>query len=239
MEKYSATCRLILVCSSPSKVIEPVRSRCLGIRVAAPSQGEVMAVLTATAGKEGLTLPPGLAAKIAAQSGRNVRRALLMLEAAKVAQYPFTQSQAVPSMDYERYIGTVAVDIAKEQSPRALLLVRARLYELLVNCIPADVVIKRLLAEMLGKVAPAADIVKHELAAWAAHYEHRLQLGSKELFHIEAMVARFMAVIKANPGCLVAGSDTVPREWFLPGGGPAAAHRPAGPAAAGAGGGHG
>lgn len=41
MEKYAATCRLILCCNSSSKVIEPVRSRCLGIRVAAPDHPEV------------------------------------------------------------------------------------------------------------------------------------------------------------------------------------------------------
>lgn len=41
MEKYSASCRLILCCNNPSKVIDPVRSRCLGIRVAAPNVDEV------------------------------------------------------------------------------------------------------------------------------------------------------------------------------------------------------
>jgi replication factor C subunit 3/5 len=41
MEKYSSTCRLILCCNNQSKVIEPVRSRCLGIRIAAPSHDDV------------------------------------------------------------------------------------------------------------------------------------------------------------------------------------------------------
>lgn len=41
MEKYASTCRLILCCNSQSKLIEPVRSRCLGIRVASPSHDEV------------------------------------------------------------------------------------------------------------------------------------------------------------------------------------------------------
>jgi replication factor C subunit 3/5 len=41
MEKYATSCRLILCCNSQSKVIEPVRSRCLGIRVAAPTETEV------------------------------------------------------------------------------------------------------------------------------------------------------------------------------------------------------
>jgi replication factor C subunit 3/5 len=41
MEKYSSSCRLILCCNSPSKVIDPLRSRCLGIRIGAPTLDEV------------------------------------------------------------------------------------------------------------------------------------------------------------------------------------------------------
>jgi replication factor C subunit 3/5 len=41
MEKYASTCRLILCCESPSKLIGPLQSRCLGVRVAAPTVDEV------------------------------------------------------------------------------------------------------------------------------------------------------------------------------------------------------
>ena len=36
MEKSSSACRLVMICTNPSKVIDPIRSRCLGIRIAAP-----------------------------------------------------------------------------------------------------------------------------------------------------------------------------------------------------------
>ena len=48
MEKYSATCRLILVCNNPCKVIAPIRSRCLCFRIAAPTHEEVASVLQAS-----------------------------------------------------------------------------------------------------------------------------------------------------------------------------------------------
>lgn len=41
MEKYMSTCRLILCCNSTSKVISPIRSRCLAVRVPLPSVEEV------------------------------------------------------------------------------------------------------------------------------------------------------------------------------------------------------
>jgi replication factor C subunit 3/5 len=45
MEKYMATCRIILCCDSISKVIPAIRSRCLGIRVQAPPKEDIIRVL--------------------------------------------------------------------------------------------------------------------------------------------------------------------------------------------------
>jgi hypothetical protein len=46
------------------------------------------------------------------------------------------------------------------------------LYELLTNCIPADVIIQTLTREFM-KVLD--DTLKHEVAHWAAYYEHRIR----------------------------------------------------------------
>ncbi|GFH08891.1 AAA domain-containing protein [Haematococcus lacustris] len=81
----------------------------------------------------------------------------------------------------------------KEQSPKSLYLVRGKLYELLANCIPPDVILKGLLAELLKKLD---DEMKQELVLWAAFYEHRLCEGQKAIFHLEAFVAKFMSVYK-------------------------------------------
>lgn len=41
MEKYTSSMRLILCCNSLSRIIAPVRSRCLLVRVARPKVDEV------------------------------------------------------------------------------------------------------------------------------------------------------------------------------------------------------
>jgi replication factor C subunit 3/5 len=193
MEKYSAACRLVLCCTNVSKVIEPVRSRCLCVRVAAPTLGGVEARLAAVAAAEGLALPAPLSARLAAASERNLRRALLALEACRVAQYPFTDDQAVAAPDWEAYVAEIAGEVLAEQSAKRLYLVRGRLYELLVNCIPPEVVLRRLAAELSRRLD---DELKRSTAELAAHYEHRLQQGSKAIFHLEAFVACFMSNYK-------------------------------------------
>ncbi|KAI9919985.1 hypothetical protein PsorP6_015999 [Peronosclerospora sorghi] len=89
MEKYTATCRLVLCCNNPSKVIDPLRSRCLGVRVGAPTFDEVCNILQGVCAKKriGYCAPFGM--QIAIKSERNLRRALLMLETCRVQQWVF------------------------------------------------------------------------------------------------------------------------------------------------------
>mmetsp|Transcript_10499 Transcript_10499/g.20276 ORF Transcript_10499/g.20276 Transcript_10499/m.20276 type:complete len:387 (+) Transcript_10499:143-1303(+) len=198
MEKYSASCRLILCCNNPSKVIDPVRSRCLGIRVAAPSHDEIAAVLKTVARKEQVTLPDELAINIARSSKRNLRRAILMLESCYVTARDSSgkilkADHPIPETDWERYISTLATDILNEQSPKRLMAVREKLYELLINCIPAQVILKTLVMILIRSLD---DEMKGEVVRWAAFYEHRIGMGSKEIFHLEAFIAKFMAIYK-------------------------------------------
>jgi replication factor C subunit 3/5 len=43
-------------------------------------------------------------------------------------------------------------DVMKEQTPKQLYVVRGKMYELLVNCIPAEVILRRLAVELLRKL---------------------------------------------------------------------------------------
>lgn len=193
MEKYMATCRLILCCNSTSKVIPAIKSRCLGIRVAAPSVDEICRILQSVCKKECLNLPQELAVRIAEKSNRNLRRALLMCEACRVQQYPFSSDQAVTEPDWEVYLRDTANMIVQQQSPRRLFEVRGRLYELLTHCIPPDVIMRGLLQNLISNCDGE---LKTEVVQAAAYYEHRLQLGQKAIYHLEAFVAKFMAIYK-------------------------------------------
>ena len=94
-----STFRLVLVCNSTSKVIPAIRSRCLGVRVAAPSLEEISRLLMDTVRREHLTMPSALADRIAHRSERNLRRALLIAEACKVKQYG-PNSLSVRKLEY-------------------------------------------------------------------------------------------------------------------------------------------
>lgn len=195
MEKYVGTCRLLLCCVNPSKVIAPIRSRCVCLRVAAPTHDEVCDVLRTVAKRESIQLPPKLAMRISQACERNLRRAVLMLEACKVHQYPLTDDQPVQLPDWQLYIHALADETLAEQSPRALLKLRGKLYELMANCVPPDLIMRTLTGALMRKIPIG---LRHETIFHAAAFEHRMQSGSKPIFHIEAFLARFMAIYKRS-----------------------------------------
>ena len=84
MEKYMSNLRIILCANSTSRLIAPIKSRCLLMRVAAPNAEEMMSVLDHVARRVGFDLPPEAGEQIVADSGGNLRKAILVLEALKM-----------------------------------------------------------------------------------------------------------------------------------------------------------
>lgn len=89
MEKYSPNLRLILLANSTSNIIAPIRSRTLLVRVAAPTEDEICGVLQTVGKKEGWSEVAPLNKRIAKESGRNLRKALLMFEAVHAQKYAY------------------------------------------------------------------------------------------------------------------------------------------------------
>jgi replication factor C subunit 3/5 len=86
MEKYMQNLRIILNCTVMSKVIPPIRSRCLMIRNGAPSIDEISFILDKCCRYEKIQLPTELCSKIAQSCNGNLRKALLTLESMYVQQ---------------------------------------------------------------------------------------------------------------------------------------------------------
>ncbi|KAK3109730.1 Replication factor C (RF-C) subunit, partial [Teratosphaeriaceae sp. CCFEE 6253] len=195
MEKYSPNLRLILLANSTSNIIAPIRSRTLLVRVAAPTEEAIAEVLAKVGRKEGYKGCEGLEKRIAKDSGRNLRRALLMFEAVHAQNDNVNEKTPIPPPDWEALIEVIAKEMIEERSPARILQVRAKLYDLLTHCIPATTILKTLTFKLMPKID---DNIRADIVRWSAFYEHRIRMGSKVIFHLEAFVAKFMRVYEGN-----------------------------------------
>ncbi|KAK6500825.1 Replication factor C (RF-C) subunit [Arthrobotrys conoides] len=194
MEKYSPNLRLILLANSTANIIAPIRSRTLLVRVAAPTTDEIVDVLKGVGRIERLEVKDGLCKRIAVESGRNLRRALLMFEAVYAQNEVVKDNTPLPPPDWEALISQIADEIMAEHSPARILQVRAKLYDLLTHCIPPTVILKTLTFKLIPKID---DTIKADVIKWSAFYEHRLHLGNKPIFHLEAFVAKFLRLLES------------------------------------------
>lgn len=74
----------------------------------------------------------------------------------------------VPKADWEVVISTAVSDMLQNQTPRCVLDVRAKMVDLVVQCIPPETILLKMTEEILKRVDDrklGLDVVK-----WAAHY---------------------------------------------------------------------
>ncbi|KAG8662723.1 uncharacterized protein LOC110601402 isoform X2 [Manihot esculenta] len=132
MDCYTDACKLILCCEDDADITEPVKNRCKVIKIDAPVTHEIMEVLIQIARKEDFDLPMNFAARIAAKSKQNLRKAIMALEACKAHNYPFADDQPIP-FGWEEVLVEVAKEILTDPSPNRLFSVRGKLQKLLLD----------------------------------------------------------------------------------------------------------
>lgn len=196
MEENMTSCRLILCAESSSRIIAPIKSRCLLLRVGAPKCDEIVKILTTVGEKEkcNVFLTPTVAQNIAVESGRNLRRALLMLEAMKAEYVLYNRCTPHPPT-WMTFIKKCAKSITDAQTVQQLVQLRSAFYELEAHLIPPELIMRTLVKELLKH----GDLrTKNTLLELAAIYEHKMRIGSKRIYHFEAFVAKYMLTFKKN-----------------------------------------
>lgn len=203
MEKYSSNTRLILVCNSISNIIAPIKSRTLLVRIPSPSVDDINHILGHVAEKESLKFSTHndseinhFYSKVAETSNRNLRRCLLSFETISMQNETINVRSDVAkiALDWEAIIRNMAISIQKNQNVATLAKTRVVLYELLSHCIPARIILKTLLFDLIDIFSNNNELVL-ELINQASIFDERLSLGLKSIFHLEGFVAKSMVSI--------------------------------------------
>ncbi|KAI7887168.1 putative subunit of DNA replication factor C (RF-C) [Lichtheimia hyalospora FSU 10163] len=189
MEKYTTNLRLILCCNSLSKLIAPLRSRCLILRVPRPTLPEVSTGLQLVANQEKFNLPKPLAENIGRLTQCNMRSSLLTLESTAVKFADLSNVQVPDAMDWEVVIQGLAKMILEEQTPQRLLETRKHVYDLITRGVEPTVIMKNLSFQLMKRMDSE---MQRTVIDKAAYHQHRMNLGRKHVFHLEAFIASVM-----------------------------------------------
>lgn len=188
MERYSNTCRFILDCNYPSKIIDPIQSRCVLFRFKNLSKDEVINYLSLICSKEKINASKNVLALIYELSKGDLRKSSNILQSCSVLSNEITEE-----LVYE--IASLAKPDELRQSLELCIkgdFVGAR--EMLFGAIAKYGIsgidaIKQIQSEILS--LPLSAKSKMDLISLAGEFEFRLVEGSDEFIQLESFLAHF------------------------------------------------
>jgi len=197
MEVYSDHFRVIMICTEASKLIDPIRSRCLMVRVRGFRDDEIGLICNSIAKAEGFIADNDVISSICKNSRGNGKRAICLFEL-----YCFNQASSENKrlktdysqvkLEWEVKLEQLADKIRRSPRPETMVEIRKELYSLLNSMIPPSTVLVEMLRELSKNCSRDA---RRLLATFAVCYEERIRLGSKPIYHLEAFAASAMIIL--------------------------------------------
>lgn len=189
MEKYSGTCRFIMWCKSLSRVIEPLKSRCICIRISSPSTDELFKLALTISAKENLNLNLEDYGKIINGANGSVRKLLWKLNLLKAGQNNNTFETP-----YEETIDQIT-DLIIKCDLSEINNIRNLIYNLIITNIDPSSIMRNIFISLCKK--NLTEKIKYKIINNASIYDHNLVRRRREIIHLEGFIISTMNLISS------------------------------------------
>jgi replication factor C subunit 3/5 len=186
MEKYSSTCKFILISDQLSKIIEPLRSRCLMIRVPLPTHIQILETLLYICQKENIEISYNKLNDIIKKSDNKVNHALWLLE--------MYNNGISYTKNWDYVIDDIVNSIINKNNNsnkkfyKAMKKIREQFYVLFITNISTQLIIRKIMIKLLNKINDL--ILKYYVIDITSIFEQRLSQGTRHIIHMEAYIVR-------------------------------------------------
>jgi replication factor C subunit 3/5 len=194
MEKYADSCKFIFVSNQLSKIHEPLKSRCLMIRVPLPSNEVLTNIAMNIALKENIQLKCSDIIEIVNNSNNNINKLYGYLENKKF-KVPNTPSwERIIIIIVDAVLNKKNYDIKK--FPDLIKEIRDLLYQLFITNIDFHIIIKEIMNNIKTKINN--NILKYKIIEETSKFENRISQGTRHIIHLEAYLIKVMQIINSN-----------------------------------------
>ncbi len=189
IEKYSKTCRFIMWCYSLSKVIEPLRSRCLCIHVPTMGEDELVQWTFNISSLENIDIDFPVLNYIVSSSNGNLKHILWKLDLYKYC--------GKIQNGYEKSLVNLINEITTNTD---IPTIRDYVYKMMITNISSNIIIKDILNIILEKLDSYPDSKRKslEIINYASEFEYKLSKGRRDIIHIEAFILHVISVLNDN-----------------------------------------
>ena len=185
MEKNNDKCRFLMWCSSLSKVIEPLQSRCICIRIPCPSDNELMQYIFKISIMENIChLTIAKYCEILKKANGNIKSALWELE--------FEKYNYVLNTDYHCAIDKI-IGMLFKTDMNQIKDIRNILFNLMITNYNGITILKDL-TNKLCEIKKINTDAKYKIIASAALVDYRLLKGRREIIHLDHFIISIMKI---------------------------------------------
>ena len=182
MEKYCKNCKFILSGKQLTKVIDPLISRCLTLRMALPNNSDIMKMLLNISEKENKFLSFDEYNSILLNCNSNIKKAITDLEL-KYHDINKVDSWKCKIKDIVKLIQKVLV---KNLNQTIINQIRDILYKIFITNIKGTEIIKELSYQIITNLKDYS--FSYEIIDMCIHYENSLANGKRSIIHLEAFI---------------------------------------------------
>ena len=194
MEKYSNTCKFILISNQLSKIIEPLRSRCLLVRIPLPNEEQILESLLYVIYKENIVISYKQLNNIIKNCDNIINNAVWLLE---MHNYNIKYTN-----NWDIIINNI-VDIIlnpklnnEKKLYTSMKQIREKFYLLFITNISTETIIKRIMTKLLNKINNIN--FKYNIINITSIFEQRLNQGTRHIIQIEAYILRLIYLFTYN-----------------------------------------
>jgi replication factor C subunit 3/5 len=194
MEKYHKTCRFILCGSQVSKIIDPIKSRCLDVRIASPSKNDMISLIYHILLNERRLLNRKKIDEIVNFGELNIKKTIWILEMSLYGIKDF-------ELSWKQSIDKIIETMIAFKHPKTTILndklipsVRTILYNIFTTNIPGI----EILHEIINKTIASGQFdteVLYQIIQISSETETRLNKGKRSIIHLDSFMCKVYELI--------------------------------------------
>ena len=190
MEKYADTCKFIFISNQLSKIIEPLKSRCLLVRVPLPNKEQIFNIVLKISHLENININVGDYNNIIKNCDNNINKVIWHLELKKNNYSDFTDWKQI--VDEISNLVLCKISNAKDLST-VIKKCREYIYILFITNLNLKIVIRHIMKNLINNIEDYK--LKYDIINITSEFELRMNNGTRQIIHLEAYILKIIQLL--------------------------------------------
>ncbi len=193
MEKYADSCKFIFISNQLSKIHEPLKSRCLMIRIPLPTELMLASIAMNVAVREKIKLNSSDITTIIKKSQNNINKLFWYLELLKY-KIPLGNT-------WNNTISIIVDEILNKNNyntknfTEMIKTIRELLYQLFITNIDFNIIIKEIMISLKNNIL--SNEIKSQIIEETSKFENRICRGTRHIVHLEAYIIKLIKIVSS------------------------------------------